>query len=86
MLRTLGAKMCWLKVATGNPLLTVKVLYALEGAIVGVHEAALPASRRRACRLGSFAYGWVIDVEDGGEICRCKRPISGSKAMSKPIC
>ncbi|EDF7281089.1 Crp/Fnr family transcriptional regulator, partial [Salmonella enterica subsp. enterica serovar Kentucky] len=47
MLRILGAKMCWLRLRQSNPLLTVKVLYALEGAIVGVHEAALPASRRQ---------------------------------------
>lgn len=46
-LRTLGAQMCWLKLLQINPLLTVKILYALEGAISGVHEAALPAARRQ---------------------------------------
>jgi DNA transformation protein len=39
--------MCWLKLLQINPLLTVKILYALEGAISGVHEAALPAARRQ---------------------------------------
>ncbi|MTH46787.1 TfoX/Sxy family DNA transformation protein [Intestinirhabdus alba] len=46
-LRILGAKMCWLRLRQTKPRLTVKVLYALEGAIAGVHEAALPAERRR---------------------------------------
>lgn len=46
-LRVLGAQMCWLKLRQINPALTVKVLYALEGAIGGIHEAALPANRRR---------------------------------------
>lgn len=31
-----------------NKQLSVKVLFALEGAIVGIHEAALPASHRQA--------------------------------------
>lgn len=47
MLRVLGAKICWLRLRQNNPLLTVKILYALEGAIVGVHEAALPTNRRQ---------------------------------------
>ncbi|TKV02751.1 TfoX/Sxy family protein, partial [Citrobacter sp. TBCS-14] len=46
-LRMLGAKMCWLKLRQVNPALTVKILYALEGAIGGIHEAALPAIRRQ---------------------------------------
>lgn len=46
-LRMLGAQMCWLKLRQINPALTVKILYALEGAIGGVHEAALPAIRRQ---------------------------------------
>lgn len=46
-LRMLGAQMCWLKLRQINPALTVKILYALEGAIRGVHEAALPAIRRQ---------------------------------------
>ena len=47
MLRMLGAKVCWLRLRKMNKQLSVKVLFALEGAIVGVHEAALPAKRRR---------------------------------------
>ena len=39
--------MCWLRLRESNKLLTVKILYALEGAIAGVHEAALPAVRRQ---------------------------------------
>ena len=39
--------MCWLKLRQNNPALTVKVLYALEGAVGGIHEAALPATRRQ---------------------------------------
>lgn len=46
-LRSLGAQMCWLKLRQNNPALTVKILYALEGAVDGVHEAALPATRRQ---------------------------------------
>ncbi|HHL2826156.1 TPA: TfoX/Sxy family DNA transformation protein [Citrobacter murliniae] len=46
-LRMLGAQMCWLKLRQINPALTVKILYALEGAIRGDHEAALPAIRRQ---------------------------------------
>ncbi|HFZ8995288.1 TPA: TfoX/Sxy family DNA transformation protein [Citrobacter freundii] len=46
-LRILGAKMCWLRLRENNRLLTVKILYALEGAIAGIHEAALPAARRQ---------------------------------------
>lgn len=46
-LRVLGARMCWLKLRQSNPSLTVKILFALEGAISGVHEAALPAVRRQ---------------------------------------
>lgn len=46
-MRSLGAQMCWLKLRQNNPALTVKVLYALEGAVGGIHEAALPATRRQ---------------------------------------
>ncbi|XCW74543.1 TfoX/Sxy family DNA transformation protein [Kosakonia cowanii] len=48
ILRLLGAKVCWLRLRKMNKQLSVKVLFALEGAIVGIHEAALPASRRQA--------------------------------------
>ncbi|WP_230351893.1 TfoX/Sxy family DNA transformation protein [Lelliottia sp. WAP21] len=46
-LRALGAEACWLKIRTKNRHLGIKVLFALEGAIEGLHEAALPAHRRR---------------------------------------
>ena len=46
-LRTLGAEKCWLKIRALNKHLSYKVLFALEGAIVGLHEAALPENRRR---------------------------------------
>lgn len=86
MLRILGAKMCWLRLRQSNPLLTVKVLYARKAQLSAYMKRRSRRVVAGACRLGSFAYGWVINVEVGGEICRCKRPISGSKAMSKPIC
>ncbi len=86
MLRILGAKMCWLRLRQSNPLLTVKVLYAPKAQLSAYMKRRSRRVVAGACRLGSFAYGWVINVEVGGEICRCKRPISGSKAMSKPIC
>lgn len=46
-LRALGAEQCWLKIRALNKRLSYKVLFALEGAIVGLHEAALPDARRR---------------------------------------
>ncbi|UXY09359.1 TfoX/Sxy family DNA transformation protein [Kosakonia sp. ML.JS2a] len=46
-LRLLGAKACWLRLRKMNQQLSVKVLFALEGAIIGLHEAALPAIRRQ---------------------------------------
>lgn len=46
-LKILGAKMCWLRLRQANKSITEKVLYILEGAINGTHEAALPALRRQ---------------------------------------
>ncbi|CAM7642826.1 TfoX/Sxy family DNA transformation protein [Citrobacter sedlakii] len=46
-LRVLGAKMCWLRLRQINKSITDKILYILEGAIYGIHEAALPATRRQ---------------------------------------
>lgn len=43
----LGAKACWLKLRKNNRRLSTKVLFALEGAITGMHAAALPAIRRQ---------------------------------------
>ena len=46
-LRELGAKRSWLKVRAINKQLGIKVLFALKGAIEGMHEAALPADTRQ---------------------------------------
>ena len=46
-LRILGAKMCWLRLRQQNSLVTEKILFMLEGAIIGIHEAALPVARRQ---------------------------------------
>ena len=46
-LRALGAETCWLRIKRLNKHLSYKVLFALEGAIKGLHEAALPEIRRR---------------------------------------
>ena len=46
-LRQLGAKTSWLKMRSKNKALSIRVLFALEGAIEGLHEAALPADIRR---------------------------------------
>ena len=43
----LGAKMCWLRLRQQNSLVTEKILFMLEGAIIGIHEAALPVARRQ---------------------------------------
>ncbi len=48
MLRRLGARQSWLKLRAIRKSISIKVLYALEGAISGMHEAALPAETRRA--------------------------------------
>ncbi len=51
-LRILGAKMCWLRLRQQNSLVTEKILFMLEGAIIGIHEAALPVARRQGLRMG----------------------------------
>lgn len=47
MLRLLGAKACWLRLRALNKHMGIKILLGLEGAIIGLHEAALPALRRQ---------------------------------------
>ncbi|WHP33009.1 TfoX/Sxy family DNA transformation protein [Trabulsiella odontotermitis] len=47
MLCTLGAELSWLKLREKRRGISVSVLFALEGAIAGVHAAALPAQRRQ---------------------------------------
>ncbi|MFM2746440.1 competence protein [Klebsiella variicola] len=46
-LREVGARQAWLKLRENNASLSHNVLLALEGAIVGVHTAALPTLRRQ---------------------------------------
>ncbi|QGU10222.1 competence protein [Leclercia sp. J807] len=46
-LRALGAEQSWLKIKALNKHLSYKVLFALEGAITGLHVAALPEVRRQ---------------------------------------
>lgn len=46
-LRQVGARQAWLKLRENNASLSHNVLLALEGAIVGVHAAALPTPRRQ---------------------------------------
>lgn len=46
-LREVGARQAWLKLRENNASLSHNVLLALEGAIVGVHAAALPTPRRQ---------------------------------------
>ncbi|HCC11927.1 TfoX/Sxy family DNA transformation protein [Atlantibacter hermannii] len=46
-LKANGSRESWLKLRTIKKNCGVKTLYALEGAIVGLHEAALPAQTRR---------------------------------------
>ncbi|EKP4478215.1 TfoX/Sxy family DNA transformation protein [Cronobacter dublinensis] len=41
-----GAKECWLKLRKARKNLSLHVLYALQGAITGTHEAALPTQIR----------------------------------------
>lgn len=43
--------MCWLRLRQMNKSITDKVLFNLEGAIYGIHEAALPAIRRQELAL-----------------------------------
>lgn len=47
MLCMLGAELSWLKLREKRKGISVSVLLALEGAIAGVHAAALPAQRRQ---------------------------------------
>ncbi|GEC65980.1 hypothetical protein RTE01_06150 [Raoultella terrigena] len=46
-LRHIGAQRAWLKLRESNKAVTLNILYSLEGAITGVHAAALPTARRQ---------------------------------------
>jgi len=54
-LKANGSRESWLKLRTIKKNCGVKTLYALEGAIVGLHEAALPAQTRREL------YEWYVE-------------------------
>ena len=83
-LRQLGAKTSWLKMRSKNKALSIRVLFALEGAIEGLHEAALPADIRRELTEWFNA----LPESQGRQVAICcrSRQISGSKAISRPIC
>lgn len=53
-LKAYGSRESWLKLRTIKKNCGIKTLYALEGAIVGLHEAALPEQTRREL------YEWFI--------------------------
>jgi len=50
MLKEQGARRCWLKLRACNNNLSIKVLFALEGAIAGRHHEALPESVKTELR------------------------------------
>lgn len=49
-LRAIGAKVAWFRLYQLRKQISVSVLFSLEGAIRGVHAAALPAQRRQELR------------------------------------
>lgn len=50
MLHQQGAKNCWLKLKAANQHLGLNILYALQGAISGHHQAVLPAEVKEELR------------------------------------
>ncbi len=50
-LRQMGAKTAWMRLRQIRKQLNVSVLYSLEGAIIGVHSAALPAQTRQELEI-----------------------------------
>lgn len=46
-LKICGSKESWLRLRTRTKISGIKTLYALEGAIMGLHEAALPSQTRQ---------------------------------------
>lgn len=55
-LQQMGAKTAWLLLRQIRKQLSVDVLYSLEGAITGVHAAALPAQRRQELQEWAQSY------------------------------
>ncbi|BBV66760.1 TfoX/Sxy family DNA transformation protein [Kluyvera ascorbata] len=56
MLQHLGAEMAWIRLRKIRKQLSINVLYSLEGAIMGVHSAALPAQRRQELQEWALAH------------------------------
>ncbi|MFH7826740.1 TfoX/Sxy family DNA transformation protein [Kluyvera chengduensis] len=56
MLQQQGAEMAWIKLRKIRKQLSINVLYSLEGAIRGVHAAALPAQRRQELQEWALAH------------------------------
>lgn len=56
MLQQQGAEMAWIKLRKIRKQLSINVLYSLEGAIMGVHAAALPAQRRQELQEWALAH------------------------------
>lgn len=68
-LKNKGAKACWVILRQQNRDLGLRVLFALEGAIVGMHAAALPAERRRELKE------WMSQhLEQEAQARRCRYP------------
>ncbi|NCB60827.1 MAG: TfoX/Sxy family DNA transformation protein [Gammaproteobacteria bacterium] len=62
MLQQIGAEKAWLALRRIRKQLSINVLYSLEGAIAGVHAAALPAQRRQELLEWALAYAHDADV------------------------
>lgn len=56
MLQQQGAEMAWIQLRKIRKQLSINVLYSLEGAIMGVHAAALPAQRRQELQEWALAH------------------------------
>lgn len=56
MLQQQGAEMAWIKLRKIRKQLSINVLFSLEGAIMGVHAAALPAQRRQELQEWALAH------------------------------
>lgn len=59
-LRQIGAESAWLLLRKIRKQISINVLMSLEGAITGVHAAALPTQRRQ--ELQSWAQTYVKKV------------------------
>ncbi len=57
-----------------------------EGAIIGIHEAALPVARRQELQNGLTLLRRNRSFLRNLSNRRCRRPISGSNAINNPTC